>query len=72
VTRQTAEGLTRVLDPRIEHFIIEKMWSKIKSTLRELRDQNLQELFNGIRVAFEKVTAKDAKNWFESCGYFQH
>jgi transposase len=48
---------------------IEKMWSKIKSILRTLKAKTQEALINAIAKALEKVTASDAKGWFESCGY---
>ena len=48
---------------------IEKMWSKIKSTLRTLKARTEESLINAIAKALETITANDAKGWFESCGY---
>ena len=48
---------------------IEKMWSKIKSILRTLKARTKEALINAIAEALDKVTARDAKGWFESCGY---
>jgi transposase len=48
---------------------IEKMWSKIKSILRTLKDRTEEALIHAIAKALEMITASDAKGWFESCGY---
>ena len=48
---------------------IEKMWSKIKSILRTLKARTEKALINAIAKALDAVTARDAKGWFESCGY---
>ena len=48
---------------------IEKMWSKLKAFLRKVEARTLPELQAAIAQALESVTAKDAKNWFASCGY---
>ena len=48
---------------------IEKMWSKIKNSLRSLEARTPAQLDEAISVAFSKVTAKDAMGWFASCGY---
>ncbi|SKA95334.1 Transposase, partial [Prosthecobacter debontii] len=48
---------------------IEKMWSKIKNSLRSLEARTPTALDQAISVAFSKVTAKDAMGWFASCGY---
>ena len=48
---------------------IEKMWSKIKESLRAIRARCTEELYEAVRVSLKKVTRKDAIGWFESCGY---
>lgn len=48
---------------------IEKMWSKIKASLRSSEARNPEELETAVATAFEKVTAKNAMGWFASCGY---
>lgn len=50
---------------------IEKMWSKIKSSLREYRAATFDELSLAIQRGLNSVTPSDAKGWFASCGYFQ-
>ena len=47
----------------------EKMWSKIKTILRSLKARTQQVLIKAIAQALEAITARDAKGWFESCGY---
>lgn len=48
---------------------IEKMWSKVKQILRGLKARCTEELYEGIRVALERVSSDDARGWFESCEY---
>lgn len=48
---------------------IEKMWSKIKATLRKLAARTSEALDEAIRIALESVTASDAAGWLASCGY---
>lgn len=48
---------------------IEKMWSKVKNHLRGAEARTPDELMHAIAEALAKVTAKDARNWFASCGY---
>ena len=48
---------------------IEKMWSKIKSILRTLKARTEKALVSAVATALDKVSASDAKGWFESCGY---
>ena len=48
---------------------IEKMWSKVKNTLRSLEARTPEDLEKAIGQALNKVTAKDAWGWFVSCGY---
>jgi transposase len=50
---------------------IEKMWSKIKAYLRKVKARTKETLWQAIGVALKKVTASDARGWFESCGYIQ-
>jgi transposase len=48
---------------------IEKMWSKIKETLRSTQARTQSDLLRAIASAFESVSSRDAMNWFASCGY---
>lgn len=48
---------------------IEKMWSKIKTVLRELKARTEECLFAAIGQDFSRVTKRDAQGWFNSCGY---
>ena len=48
---------------------IEKMWSKVKELLRAAKARTQELLYDAIAAALKTVTAKDAKGWFESCGY---
>ena len=50
---------------------IEKMWSKIKTILREYQAPDPDTLFHAIGEAFRSITASNAEGWFESCGYSQ-
>ena len=50
---------------------IEKMWSKIKTKLRERQATDSDALFLAIKDAFSTITSSDARGWFESCGYFK-
>jgi len=48
---------------------IEKMWSKVKNSLRSTEARSLSELQKAIATALEKVTGKDALSWWISRGY---
>ena len=48
---------------------IEKMWSKVKSSLRSAEARTPDELDAAIAAALEKITPKDAVGWFASGGY---
>ena len=48
---------------------IEKMWSKVKASLRAAEARTQSALIEAIRNALAKVTQQDAINWFASCGY---
>ena len=67
----TAVGAeVRFLPPYSPDFNpIEKMWSKVKQLLRSAEARTLPELQQAVAAALEKVTAKDARGWWVSCGY---
>ena len=48
---------------------IEKMWSKVKTDLRRAASRTPEDLDDAIAAALAKVTANDARGWFNSCGY---
>lgn len=48
---------------------IEKMWSKIKTLIREKVATNTEALFKAIQDAFKKITPCNVGSWFKSCGY---
>jgi transposase len=48
---------------------IEKMWSKVKQSLRSAEARTREELVEAIASALHTVTPKDARGWFASCGY---
>ncbi|MDR3362044.1 MAG: transposase [Desulfovibrio sp.] len=50
---------------------IEKMWSKVKTKLRERQARDGDTLFLAVKEAFECITPSNDRGWFESCGYFQ-
>jgi len=48
---------------------IEKMWSKVKTSLRSAEARTQEALINAIGLALNNVTPQDAMNWFAHCGY---
>jgi len=48
---------------------IEKMWSKVKESLRSAKARTPHALEAAIASALQSVTPDDAANWFASCGY---
>jgi transposase len=48
---------------------IEKMWSKLKEFLRSSEARSLPTLIQAIALALDRITPRDAINWFASCGY---
>jgi transposase len=48
---------------------IEKMWSKLKGSLRSAEARTSEQLQAAIAAALARVSARDAINWFASCGY---
>lgn len=51
---------------------IELAFSKLKTWLRTAQARTRDVLEDAIRVAAEWITAADAKNWFDHCGYHVH
>ena len=48
---------------------IEKMWSKLKTSLRTAAARTKEALHEAIADALRRVTASDMLGWFTSCGY---
>ena len=48
---------------------LEKMWSRVKNSLRAAEARTLTKLERAIDQALQSVTAQDAQGWFTSCGY---
>lgn len=48
---------------------IEKMWSKVKQSLRSAEARTRRTLIKAIASALRGVTPQDAIGWFASCGY---
>jgi transposase len=48
---------------------IKKMWSKIKAYLRKAKARDPESLCQAIGRAMERVSKRDVRNWFASCGY---
>ena len=48
---------------------IEKMWSKIKQSLRSSAARTYNSLLQAMKKAFDSVTDDDVQGWFQSCGY---
>lgn len=48
---------------------IEKMWSKLKSYLRQVKARTQEELDQAITEGLKLITANDCQGWFRSCGY---
>lgn len=67
---ESAQATLEFLPPYSPDFNpIEKMWSKIKASLRETKARTREELFVAITQALNKVTVQDTEGWFLSCGY---
>lgn len=62
------EASVKFLPPYSPDFNpIEKMWSKIKRSLRSYAARTQPELSDAITQAFKAVTENDAHGWFSSC-----
>jgi transposase len=47
---------------------IEKMWSKLKASLRSAEARTQPALIEAIAGALGSITPQDARNWFAHCG----
>ena len=67
---QKAGGEVRFLPPYSPDLNpIEKMWSKVKASLRATKARTQETLLQAIGHALNQVTPQDAVGWFTSCGY---
>jgi len=48
---------------------IEKLWSKVKTSLRDLRATTTDRLIDAIAQVLRTVSASECQNYFASCGY---
>lgn len=48
---------------------IEKMWSKVKASMRKMKARTEKELNRAISESLKRVSADDSLGWFNSCGY---
>ena len=48
---------------------IEKMWSKVKASLKKAKARTLDALIEAIAIALEQITSADARGWFRESGY---
>lgn len=48
---------------------IEKMWSKVKASLRKACARTQETLYQAIADALATITINDIQGWFQSCGY---
>ncbi len=67
---ESARAVLRFLPPYSPDLNpIEKMWSKVKASLRSAKARTQDELCEAIGAALRTVTLQDAGGWFQSCGY---
>jgi transposase len=48
---------------------IEKMWSKIKEILKQMKPRSKADFHNSLFEAITSVNDGDFEEWYESCGY---
>jgi transposase len=48
---------------------IEQAWSKLKTTLRTCAARSAQALSEALHEAIGRITSRNARNWFDHCGY---
>jgi transposase len=64
-----AGARVRYLPPYSPDFNpIEKMWSKVKGSLRTVAKRTKQTLWNAIGTAMRSITPQDCEGYFGSCG----
>lgn len=51
---------------------VEQAWSKLKTQLRQAQARTREALEAAIQTAVEWISGKDAKAWFNHCGYHVH
>ena len=49
---------------------IEKMFSKLKASLRQAAARTVDRLYEAMGEALRSVTHQDIAGWFRSCGYY--
>ena len=69
--RLEAAGLELIHLPRYAPELnpIEAMWSKVKEVLRAAAARTVAALEAALADALARVTADDARGWFQHCGY---
>ncbi len=69
--RLEAAGLELILLPRYSPDLnpIEAMWSKVKEALRAAAARTVAALEAALAAALARVTADDARGWFQHCGH---
>jgi transposase len=48
---------------------IEKMWSKVKTSMRMTAARTLDAVLDAVRVALRSITLADCEGYFDHCGY---
>jgi transposase len=48
---------------------IEPFWSKVKTILKTIKARTYEALEEGIKLAYQRVSLEDIKNWFTNCCY---
>lgn len=51
---------------------VEQAWSKLKTKLRQAQARTREALETAIQTAVDWITSRDAKAWFNHCGYHVH
>lgn len=69
--RLEAAGFELVYLPRYSPDLspIEPLWSKLKALLRAAAARTVDALEAALAAALARVTADDARGWFQHCGY---
>ncbi|MGI4831978.1 MAG: IS630 family transposase [Janthinobacterium lividum] len=69
-----ARGARRLYLPPYspDFMLIELAFSKFKTHLRTAAARTHEALMEAVRTAMNWITAEDAQNWFDHCGYHVH
>ena len=70
------ERINSILEPHNIHVMLlpkysptELFWSKLKSIIRSLKPESIEELFDSLQHGCSMCDEDDFENWYEHCGW---